>query len=112
MNKRRIYLLLTGVLISVLLITAGLILAQSAQDTNSLNSEKTYHKSMTNLAVKNNLQKYGIEVIQSTNPNFETELAKYIGENKNLAQLVNTAAPFAFFIRNNSGKEVVAISLR
>ncbi|HEY0462171.1 MAG TPA: hypothetical protein VGC97_23760 [Pyrinomonadaceae bacterium] len=111
MNKNRTNLILIGALALLFVITAGFILGQNI---NSIKNSATrdYQKSMKNLTVKNDLQKYGVEVIPSTDFNFDAELMKYMGENEALTQLVNSAKPFAFFIKNNSSKEIVGISLR
>lgn len=69
-------------------------------------------KKMKNLVVKNDLQKYGIEVIASTDANFDSELRQYIGNKDSLVSIVESAKPFAFFIKNNSSKGVVGVSLR
>jgi hypothetical protein len=112
MNKNRTNLLLIGALVVLLVVTAGFILGQDAESIKNPVTRKNYQKSMKNLEVKNDLQKYGIEVVSSTDFNFNAELAKYIGGNEDLTSLVNSAKPFAFFIKNNSSKEIVAISLR
>lgn len=69
-------------------------------------------KKMKNLVVKNDLQKYGIEVIASTDANFDGELGQYIGNEDSLVSLVESTKPFALFISNNSTKDIVGVSLR
>lgn len=65
-----------------------------------------------NLEINNDLQAYGIEVIASSNTNFDSELMKFIGGREILLPLVEVAKPLVFFIKNNSSKEVVGVSLR
>lgn len=69
-------------------------------------------KKMKNLVVKNDLQKYGIEVITATDSSFGSELTQYFGNDNSLISLVESAKPFVFFIKNNAQKEIVGVSLR
>lgn len=75
-------------------------------------SRKNTVRNMKKLTTRNDLQNYGVEIIPSTGENFDSELKQYIGSTGSLISLVDAAKPFAFFIKNNSRKEVVGISLR
>jgi hypothetical protein len=112
MNKNRISLFLIVVLTSILLVTVGLIFAQNTETTKNSLKKENNSKTMKTLEVKNDLQKHGIEVVAPTDFNFDAELRKYVGANESLISLVDSAKPFAFFIKNNSSREVVGISLR
>lgn len=65
-----------------------------------------------NLKIDNDLQECGIEVIASTNANFDSELIRFIGGREILLPLVEVAKPLVFFIKNNSSKEIVGVSLQ
>lgn len=65
-----------------------------------------------NLTVKNDLQKFGVEIISPNNENFNNALTQYVGSYNEVNPLVEAAKPFAVFIQNNSEKEIVGISLR
>ncbi|MDQ3712023.1 MAG: hypothetical protein M3388_07365 [Acidobacteriota bacterium] len=67
---------------------------------------------MTDFEIKNNLQKFGIEIISPTDANFDSELTRRIGDFDVVLPLVEAAKPLVGFIKNNSSKEVVGISLR
>ncbi|MGI8470406.1 MAG: hypothetical protein ACR2N3_18355 [Pyrinomonadaceae bacterium] len=67
---------------------------------------------MIDFEVKNNLQKFDIEIISPTGANFDSELNRHIGDFDVLIPLVETAKPLVGFIKNNSSKEVVGISLQ
>jgi hypothetical protein len=69
-------------------------------------------QNMKNLTTRNDLQNYGVEIIPSSSENFDYELKQYTGSKDSLISLVESARPFAFFIKNNSPKEIVGVSLR
>jgi predicted RNA-binding protein with TRAM domain len=66
----------------------------------------------TNLVVKNDLHSYDIEVIGSSDANFDAEVAAFTGNYDGIRPLVETAKPFTVFVKNTSKKEVVGICLR
>lgn len=69
-------------------------------------------KPVNNLTINNDLQKQGIEIVSFSDESFSDMLLQYIGDNKDLISFVESAKPFSFFMKNNSSKEVVGISLR
>ncbi|MCW5959763.1 MAG: hypothetical protein KIS76_06335 [Pyrinomonadaceae bacterium] len=100
------------VLILLVIIVSSFVWGQHTDTTKVSYGKNDSIKKMGNLVVKNDLQKYGIEIIASTDPNFESELTQYIGSENSLISLVESAKPFTFFIKNNSSKEIVGVSLR
>lgn len=91
-------------LISVVIITVSFLWGQD--------KKKMVDSTVNDITVKNDLQTHGIEVIASTDANFNTKLAQYIGNYNEVIPLADVAKPFAVFIKNNSQKEIVGISLR
>ena len=67
---------------------------------------------MIDFETKNNLQKFGVEIISPNDANFDSELTRHIGDFDVVLPLVEAAKPLVGFIKNNSSKEVVGISLR
>ncbi len=112
MNINRVNLLLIGFSVSVLTIAVGLILGQNVKNLKNSAIKEDYQRKMIDLPINNNLQQYGVEIITSKDSQFDAELSKYIGGNEDLISLVNSAKPFAFFVKNNSSKEIVGISLQ
>lgn len=109
---KRIIVALTFVIVVIALMTVGFIWGRN---TNIKGTEATGNddgKRMKDLTVRNDLQKFGIEIIASTDENFSDELRRHLGESDELMTLVESARPFAFFVRNNSQKEIVGVSLR
>lgn len=78
----------------------------------SQSKKNTVRRNMMKLTAGNDLQNYGVEIISSASDNFDSVLRQYIGSDDSLISLVGSAKPFAFFIKNNSRKEIVAVSLR
>lgn len=105
-------LTLIVVLLLVAMIAAGFIWAQEVNRAKVFAVEPAYPKNMKNLLVRNDLEKYGIEVIASTDASFNSDLKQYIGRDDSLVSLVESARPFTIFIKNNSLKEIVGVSLR
>lgn len=69
------------------------------------------NKPMKNAEINNDLQHFGIEVVRPDSPEFDVELLKYIGDRNELIPMLELAKPFSLIIRNNSGKDIVGISL-
>lgn len=100
------------VLSVITIVTVSLILSNNTSRTKKLAVDNNSTKNMKDFLVKNDLREFGVEVISSTDFNFDAELINYVGGNDELLPIVNSAKPFAFFIKNNSSKEIVGISLR
>lgn len=83
----------------VVTLTVGFIWRQSA-------------KNMINLETINNLQRYGVEIVSSTDANFNAEMIQYTGGRNTVVPLVEAAKPLAIFIKNNSPKDIIGVSLR
>ena len=99
------------VLFVTVFLTLNLVFRQNAKIVeNSATYEK--RKDMGNLIIINELRKNGIEIIPSTSKEFDSELKQYIGNDDSLFSLVELSKPLAFFIKNNSYKEIVGVSLR
>lgn len=92
-------------------LTINLVFSQNTKIIENLPAN-AQTKDMAKLTINNDLQKYGIEIISSTSDNFDSELKQYIGNEDSLFALVESTKPLAFFIKNNSSKEIVGISLR
>lgn len=73
---------------------------------------KGSNKTVNNLTVQNDLQNYGVEIVSATDENFNDELTSYVGNYNAVNPLVEAAKPFAIFVKNNSVKEIVGVSLR
>ena len=67
--------------------------------------------SMISLKANNSLQQYGVEVISSADPNFNVELTQYIRGQEQLIPIIDSVKPFAVFIKNNTQKDIVGMSL-
>lgn len=67
---------------------------------------------MIDFEAKNNLTTFGLEILSSNNANFDSELIRHIGDYDGVLPLIDAAKPLVGFIKNNSSKEVVGISLR
>jgi hypothetical protein len=63
------------------------------------------------LTVKNDVQKYGVELLDFYSPNFDTELVKSVAD-KDLVSAVREASPLAVILMNRSDHEIVGVSLR
>src|SRR5215213_1391008 len=103
---------LIAILLVITIATVGFIFGQKIKRTQKLEVDTNPTTNMRNLVIKTDLQKYGIEVISSTDFNFDSEFLKHVGGRSDLLTLVNSTKPFAFFIKNNSSKEIVGVSLR
>lgn len=86
---------------------------KSQFEINEQGNVKRFETNMANLEISNNLQKYGVEIVGSSNSRFDIELRRLIGDsNQDLAPLINVAKPFSVIIINNSKKDVVGCSLK
>lgn len=63
------------------------------------------------VSVKNDVQKYGVEILDSSAPAFDDELAKSISD-KDLFSMVREATPLAIVLKNKSVHEIIGVSLR
>jgi hypothetical protein len=99
------------VLSAITIVTVSFIFGQSnrTKKTEAVDNSPT---NMRNFVAKNDLQKYGVEVISSTDSNFDSEFLKYVGGRDDLLPAAASLKPLALFIKNNSSKEIVGISLR
>lgn len=109
-NRTKLFLI--GSLVAILIATVGVILVQNTRSQQKSTNGNNYSKSMIGFKVKNDLQNYGIDVVSSSDFNFDAELEKYVGDDENLISQVNSVKPFTLFIKNNSSKDIVGISLR
>lgn len=77
-------------------------------------SSRYNEKSMkeVELLIVNETQKYNIDVIGPSDSRFYAVLDEYLGEYKSFTPLVQTAKPFALFIKNDSDHEIIGVSLR
>ncbi len=96
---------LVAVLFLIAILTIGFVGQQKYKN------QKVYSGNMKNLTIKNDLQDYGVEVIRPDEPEFNVELLRYIGDRNELIPMIESAKPFSLIIRNNSGKDIVGISL-
>jgi|GEM_PF-5430150 len=55
---------------------------------------------------------YGLEIVKESDPHFLEMEERYIGSNDELLPLMRATSPFGFFVKNNSSKDIVGISLR
>lgn len=98
---RKIILVVTTIsTLSLVIIVTGFSLSKGGQRSGDVK-----------FVVRNSLQTHGIEVIGASDPGFTDELRKFTSDEQ-INRLVNGARPFALFIRNNSQREVVGVSLR
>lgn len=67
---------------------------------------------MIDFAVKNNVEFFGIEFITPNDADFDAGLKKFIGDFDVVLPLVEAAKPLVGFIKNNTPKEVIGISLQ
>src|SRR5688572_24068482 len=63
------------------------------------------------LKIDNSLRKYGLEILGSDHPSFETELQKYLAENSRHAAAINEAKRSGILVKNHADREVVGVSL-
>lgn len=66
---------------------------------------------MTDFSIENNVKDFGIEFITPHDADFDAVLKQFIGEYEVVIPLVEAAKPTVGFIKNNSLREVVGISL-
>jgi hypothetical protein len=100
------------VLSAITIVAVSFIFGQSFNQTKKSEVVDNSATNMRNFVAKNDLQKYGVEVISSTDSNFNSEFLKYVGGHDDLLPVASSLKPFALFIKNNSSKEIVGISLR
>ncbi len=67
---------------------------------------------MTDFSIKNNVRDFGIEFITPSDADFDATLKRFIGDFDVVVPLVEAAKPLVGFIRNNTPKEVIGISLQ
>ena len=67
---------------------------------------------MTDFSIKNNVKDFGIEFITPSNADFDAALKRFIGDFDVVVPLVEAAKPLVGFIKNNTPKEVIGISLQ
>ncbi len=67
---------------------------------------------MTDFSVKNNVKDFGIEFITPSDADFDAALKRFIGDFDVVVPLVEAAKPLVGFIKNNTPKEVIGISLQ
>ncbi len=67
---------------------------------------------MTDFLIKNNVQDFGIEFITPNDSDFNATLKRFIGDFDAVVPLVEAAKPLVGFIKNNTPKEVIGISLQ
>lgn len=103
--RKIINISLVAVLFIVVILTIGFT---GQRDTKS---QKSDAKNMEDVTVKNDLQDYGVEVIRPADTEFNSELSKYIGDRSELLPVIESAKFLSLIIKNNSGKDIVGISL-
>lgn len=107
------YISVSKVVVLLFLIVFGLIgftVWQSARQ--SVQSGNLVVVKVENITIKNDLQTHGVEVVPSTDANFNSELVRLIGNYTEVIPLTEAAKPFGVLIKNNSQKEIVGVSLR
>ncbi len=67
---------------------------------------------MTDFSIKNNVKDFGIEFITPSDTYFDATLKRFIGDFDAVVPLVEAAKPLVGFIKNNTPKEVIGISLQ
>jgi len=65
-------------------------------------------------SVQNNLQEFGVRVVESNDLSFDALLREYVGQSNydKVLPLISAAKPSAIFIKNESEKEIVGVALR
>ncbi len=67
---------------------------------------------MTDFSIENNVKDFGIEFITPNDADFDAVLKQFIGQYDAVIPLVEAAKPLVGFIKNNSLREVIGISLQ
>jgi len=77
--------------------------------TDSLGDKR---RTNVQFSTENNLGVYGIEIVSSDDPQFDSIMHEYVGGIKDIQAIVNEVKPFLVFVRNVSDEDVVGVSLR
>jgi len=67
---------------------------------------------MTVFSIKNNVRDFGIEFITPSDADFDAAFRRFIGDFDVVVPLVEAAKPLVGFIKNNTPKEIIGISLQ
>src|ERR1035437_2284963 len=95
------------VFVSAIVCVGAILIFSGSSSKGGDNTQKS-----VNLSIKNDLQPYGIDVIGSDDPKFDSGLINSIEINDDTKQPVRAAKPLALLIKNASDLEIVGVSLR
>ncbi len=97
------------------LILFGVIFAANSanRQVNEQGKPWEINTNMAGLEISNNLQKYGIEIVGTSDVKFDAEFTKYLGNSEgDVSSILRAAKPLSIFIVNHSDKDVVGYTLQ